>query len=450
MTPRRKTSFAPLLVLIVACGPANGGKPNSGTTPTSCTLPATITASTTLTTACKPWHVSSSGTTVAGSTSPVLTIDPGVTIAFDKGGFLSIGTGTGSGTAEAGGLVAVGTEKAGIIFTSSAAIPAAGDWTSVVLADNSLATSTIAHATFEYGGGGPAQDGYSYDEPPAALLVYSSTKSLDLPLHDLTVSHDGGNGIVLDGIDVGYGTGSGLLTVKDWAAGDAPFIISANQARTLPPTLTAAGGVVELIKGAGGPPGTGDSAIVEVSQTWPAIPLPYLVAGLQAGSSGGVQIEGAGNSTATLTIAAPNTLDFKSGGSIDVDPNGSAQAALVAAGTSTDPITFTAYGANPTPGAWGGIQFNAPNNGGGALASSSLTGVTVDWAGDGTITVGGQKVAVGIFASSTASGPAIAGSTIENYPSDACAIGVEQHVTPPASYDTPANSFSGQCTVVTP
>lgn len=260
---------------------------------------------------------------------------------------------------------------------------------------------------------------------------------------------DAGNGLVVDGFDVGFGSGSGnlTLTVHDWGTGFAPFVVSANQASTLPTTLSAQGGVVDLVSGQGAPAGLGGSALVAVTQTWPAIPIPYLVDGLAPGSGGGVEIEGAGNSAATLTIASPNTLEFKSGGSINVDPNGTAQGALIAQSpSSSSPITFTSSLASPAAGAWGGILFNAPSNGGSALQTSRLQGVVIDWAGDGTLTLGSDTTVVSIAAGASASGPVISGCNIENYPATACAITYSgTFVTPPSpGYAAPNNTFGGQ------
>ncbi|MHB1844403.1 MAG: hypothetical protein ACYCWW_06150 [Deltaproteobacteria bacterium] len=424
----------PMLV-VGACGGKNGGPGG----PSNCTLPATITADMTLTTACAPWHVASAGTTVAGTASPVLTIQPGVTLAFDHGAFLSIGT---SGP---GGLVAVGSGSAPITFTSSAATPAAGDWASVALADQTLATSTIGFANFQYGGAQNG-DGYSYSHPAGALMVYSAS-ALKLSLHDLAFANDLANGLVLDGMQVGYAAGSGHLTVKDWGSGDAPFVISADAASTLPVTLTtpigAPGARVDVICGNDCTPGTGGEAIVDVTQTWPAIPIPYLVDGA---TGTGLQIEGKGNSHATLTIAAPNTLEFKSGGEIFVDPNGTGQGDLVANGA----ITFTSDSPAPSPGAWAGIHFVVTTAG---LSGSSLTGATLEYGG-GVYTLpagsgSGCNGAVGVIYvdangnSSRPVGPTISGCTFASYPAaDDGIIAADISSVSSAAYS--ANTFSGQ------
>ncbi len=434
-----------------ACGPKSGsgkdgGNTSSGGGPASCTLPATITSDMELTTACPVWHVGSSGTTVAGNGNPMLKIDPGVTVAVDKGGFLS------AGTSAPGGIQAVGVPGKLITFTSSAAIPAPGDWAGVALGDQTLATSTIAFAKFDFasglaGSGGQTsnEDGYSYDEPAGALIVYGGTGSVSLVLHDLEFANNAGNGLVYDNFKAGFATGSGNLKVDDVGTGYEPFVIAANQASTLPVTISGpAGTAVDLINGQGGSTGSGGgTAGVALTQTWPSIPLPYLADGSVVGAGNGIQIEGAGQSTATLTIAAPNTIEFKSGGSLDLDPNGSGQAVLLAIGTPTAPIVFTSASANPVTGAWSGFTLNTPSSGGNQLGSTQLIGVTIDWAGDGSISYAADKGVIGIASGAASDGPVIKGCTIENYPQGTYGIVYDPNfVTPPAGgYDTPANTF---------
>ncbi len=346
-----------------------------------CTLPSTITASMTLDTSCNPWIVPSGGTTVAGTGSPVLTIDSGVTVAFDPGGYLAIGDGG------AGGLHAVGTSGAHITFTASTAGPQAGNWNAVEIMDNTLAGSTIAYADFDYGAGTSGATG-SYQGPPGALVVDSSTTTFEIALHDLTFKNNQGNGLVMYGTDVGFAAGSGNLSVSDWGTGYHPFVVAANVignspgglSTGLPTTLTAPAtsngspAVVDVVGGDGQGGGTNGQAVVQVTQTWPAIGLPYLVDGDREGSGSGMQIEGTGTTSATLTIAAPNTLQFLAQGSLQVDPFGSGLANLVATGN----ITFTAASASPSPGIWYGISFLLQNGG---LPNSTLSGVTIDWAG---------------------------------------------------------------------
>jgi hypothetical protein len=81
-----------------------------------------------------------------------LTIEPGVTIRFKKGGVLHVASATSNNPAKAA-LIAVGTEDKKITFTSAEATPAAGDWLGITFGDQPLATDKIDHAIVEYAGG---------------------------------------------------------------------------------------------------------------------------------------------------------------------------------------------------------------------------------------------------------------------------------------------------------
>ncbi|MFH1148712.1 MAG: right-handed parallel beta-helix repeat-containing protein, partial [Pseudomonadota bacterium] len=70
----------------------------------------------------------------------VLKIDPGTTVKFDDGAGLIIN----------GKLTAIGTEDAGILFTSASSIPSAGIWKGITFNDSSLDTNVMEYATVEY------------------------------------------------------------------------------------------------------------------------------------------------------------------------------------------------------------------------------------------------------------------------------------------------------------
>jgi hypothetical protein len=184
----------------------------------------------------------------------------------------------------------------------------------------------------------------------------------------------------------------------------------------------------------------GGMAIVQRTQTWPAIPVPYLAAGA------GVEIDGSGTSHATLTIASGNTVMFTNQGNggptgIVVDYNGNGQADLVA-----NNVHFTSNSPSPTPGSWGGIRFNMT---GGGLPNSSLKNCTFDWAGgnEGTVSyLGGTCSGFIVISNSNpgAVGPTISGCTFESYAStDAILIDdtTGASVTNAASYQS-GNTFT--------
>lgn len=84
-----------------------------------------------------------------GVLAPTLTIEPGVELRFDK--YLMIGDATTGRPAYSARLLALGTAAQPILFTSSKATKAPGDWPGVWL--KSAAGSRIENARIEYAGG---------------------------------------------------------------------------------------------------------------------------------------------------------------------------------------------------------------------------------------------------------------------------------------------------------
>jgi hypothetical protein len=87
-----------------------------------------------------------------GTPTPVLTIEPGVVVRFDVGGYLSVEYSQTDSAAQ-GALVAVGTADKPIVFTSLAANPAAGDWAGIRFTSVADPRDRIDHARVEYAGG---------------------------------------------------------------------------------------------------------------------------------------------------------------------------------------------------------------------------------------------------------------------------------------------------------
>ncbi len=80
-----------------------------------------------------------------------LTIEPGVRLRFAPGATMRIDAASGTNPAR-GALIAVGTIGAPIVFTSSAATPAAGDWNGVWFGGTVDATSRMDHTRVEFAG----------------------------------------------------------------------------------------------------------------------------------------------------------------------------------------------------------------------------------------------------------------------------------------------------------
>jgi len=88
-------------------------------------------------------------TDTAGTTTPTLTIEPGVELRFDD--YLQIGFFNRGVTNQPGKLIAVGTASKPIVFTSSKPTRAAGDWPGVYLFN--AAGSRMENVRIEYAGG---------------------------------------------------------------------------------------------------------------------------------------------------------------------------------------------------------------------------------------------------------------------------------------------------------
>jgi hypothetical protein len=109
-----------------------------------------------------------------------LTIEPGVTLRFKKGGELIVET-FAAQSASAGALVAVGTSAKPIVFTSASATPAAGDWIGISFNSVINAPDKINYARVEFAGGltGSGSETCNTDPtiPDAAIRVRGFTSN---------------------------------------------------------------------------------------------------------------------------------------------------------------------------------------------------------------------------------------------------------------------------------
>ncbi len=398
-------------VTVTNPGGQSGALPNGFTyINPGCTIPATVTADMTLDAGCV-WSVPQT-VVVGGPNGAVLTVPAGTTVTFATSPPAALVV----GTQEPGSLVAQGTSAAGIMFTSAATSPAAGDWGGIVLGPQS--TSTIAFATIDYAGG-PGANGIS---DTAALTVEGGdvaggSGSPAPVLQNLSIQNSAGHGLLFAGLDTGFGQGSADITVNNWEPSTHyPYVLEANQGATIPQSITAtpAGGSAVIAFNSYVNSGSPGSCYIETTQTWPPFPLPILaVAYLEVGSPN------YGNMSATLTIAAPNTLEFMPGTEMDIDPAAYGTGFLRANGNNGDTgsLVFTSTDGGP----WGGLYFAVGAQTAGQSASS-LSYATINFAsgppngppayGTGAISVSN---ATGI--SYAVAGPTIANCRIENYPS---------------------------------
>jgi hypothetical protein len=135
-----------------------------------------------------------------GST-PLLTVEPGVTLRFDKGTRLHVDAATTSGPAT-GALHAEGTAAKPIVFTSAEAAPAAGDWVGIVFEGTPDPRDKIAYATVSYAGA--ASQISSYDCPSPANAGFANEGAILLIggapagafVTNTTIDSSAGDGVV--------------------------------------------------------------------------------------------------------------------------------------------------------------------------------------------------------------------------------------------------------------
>jgi hypothetical protein len=380
-------------------GNGDASDASDGTMCKGSVVPAYVTTNLTLTKACSPYTAPQPVLVGDATNHPVLTIEPGVTVKFASSAYLSIGMA--QNAPALGGLIAAGTAADPIVLTSGGASPSAGAWGGVYFNPTADATSTLSNATVSYAGqqfaallNTPVDLGSIYVDAGTQSPLEKSTP-LHILLSNLTISHNGGSGIVFFGPYAGFAASSGQLTIPDWASGGYPIVIDGNSCDTIPTTLTTGstghGGGIGIVQEEQNTEGGGQEIIVH-DETWPSLPIPYIFDASQFGQVGGcgIFVDGVGGKATpnALTIAAPNTIEFAKptgGGScalvIETNAPGPVTIGgrLIANGTALAPIVFTSAQATPQPGDWGGIEIDSDPAAAGAFGTTSLAYCTISY-----------------------------------------------------------------------
>jgi hypothetical protein len=132
-----------------------------------------------------------------------LTIDPGVTLAFEQ----EVGSGieVGSSSTRPGVLVAEGTEASPVRFTSASATPAPGDWESLYFRYFPLSGNHVSHAIIEYAGRLATTTGFGCgpSHNDAAVVILGQGPDEKPPasafLDHCAFDHDAGTTVIVSG-----------------------------------------------------------------------------------------------------------------------------------------------------------------------------------------------------------------------------------------------------------
>ncbi len=292
------------------------------------------------------------GANVAGAEDgAVWTIEPGVVVEVAAGKRISIGAAGG------GELSAVGTQDEPIVFTSSAASPAAGDWTGVVMQQNRGA-ATLTHVEILFSGSSDVFDAGLYISGDGASVVAQNLTVSDgaadgitvwnglLSLSDSDVRDNEGDGLVVDPFGDLVGVSSTAITGN----GGAARIANSDAITRIEDTTTFIGNTDNRIR-------ITDMTLKRDS-VWVDLGLPYLIeTSLTVASEVGADL--------TLTNAV---LEFAAGAQLQIGSTDGQTGTLVASGAE-----FRGAGASPGAGFWNGI---------GVRGDASITNSTIRQAGN--------------------------------------------------------------------
>ncbi len=323
-------------------------------------------------------YVIMASTSVGSSSSPVLTIDPGVTLKFYNNRWLWIG----SGTTNPGALKAVGTASSPIIFTSNDPSPGPGKWSGILFGSGTVAANSILdHVTVEYGGATYSSNLNIISASPTiqnCTIQQSSVYGIKLDssnsiIQNTVITNNATHGIYNSSAGSPSITGNtisnngsyglydpiGTATVSgNTFSGNAsyPVRMGINQTGNTNTYGTNGINAVEIVGGQ-----------VTQNLSMKNSGIPYIITS---------DINVYSTSGPVFTIEPGVTAKFNQNTMLKIG-SGTTPGALNAIGTSTAPILLTSSQTSPTPGYWTGIYFDD----GTVDANTTLSYVTVEYGG---------------------------------------------------------------------
>ncbi len=270
-----------------------------------------------------------------------LTIEPGAIVKFTESTSLLIGYGGNGDNSE---LIANGTIDNPILFTSNANSPTPGDWDRILFGKGTLSTSRMKYCTINYGGGYGTSSG---------MIELDNTS---VTIENCTISQSAALGIDVN-LDSYFES-----FINNSITNCANFAVE------LFPDAVHTIGVGNIIDNAMGISVLGGD-YTKQNETWLKQTVPYII-------QSDVYV---GNSTGCVLNIVPGTqLDFKDGSSLMVAYGSSMVGTLIAEGTSTEPIVFTAVssGGSKMSGSWDRLGFFA-----GTTSNTSLKYCTIEYGG---------------------------------------------------------------------
>ncbi|TVQ16260.1 MAG: hypothetical protein EA361_04440 [Bacteroidetes bacterium] len=253
------------------------------------------------------------GTVVVSGTT--LTLEPGTILRFEADAKLEIRN-------DNAAIIAVGLPDKGIVFTSAAVAPKAGDWEHVGIINTSL-ESQFAFCIFEFGGKN-ANRGMLVLDDARASVIHSVFR------------HSAGYHVFTNS---SKNSAFSMFANNELSgSAKAAILISPNHAHTL--------GEGNLIDAPMGIEVDGTS-YTNSDETWKAQTVPYVL---------GRDLSIVGANNPVLRLAPGVTLAMRTGVDIKVSASNN-YGTLIAQGTEEHPVTFTSFAATPQPGDWGSLWF---------------------------------------------------------------------------------------------